>query len=197
MEMTDLKKRIPKRRASKKEIPDNFTQKAREPLEQLPEGEFPDQKFFYVKIFLVFVLFVFIVFDMRNDTVSKAEIEDVVKNVVTAAGFQEMQPAEARMVKRFYGLNPKDYEGAVLYAPGDNMDARELFVVKLKDVSQKNEVEDAVEERLETQLKSFEGYGAEQTALLEDHVLLTKGNYVFYIVGENAQTARRAFLNSL
>ena len=101
------------------------------------------------------------------------------------------------MVKRFYGLNPKDYEGAILYAPSDNMDAKELFLIKLTDVSQSDAVQDAIEERLDTQKKSFEGYGAEQTKLLNDHVLEVKGNYILYYVGGNTSKVRQAFLDSL
>lgn len=151
----------------------------------------------YIKIALAAVLVLFIVFDLSNEPDSSAQIETVAENVVKAAGLQSSEPAEARMVKRFYGLNPKDYEGAVLYAPVDNMDAHEMFLVKLKDDTQKKTVEDAIEERLDTQLKSFEGYGAEQTALLEKHVLSVKGNYVLYIVGEYAQEAQEAFAESL
>ena len=139
----------------------------------------------------------FIVLDLSDEPDSAVQIETVAENVVKAAGLQASEPAEARMVKRFYGLNPKDYEGAVLYAPVDNMDAHELFLVKLKDDTQKKTVKDAIEERLDTQLKSFEGYGAEQTALLEKHVLSVKGNYVLYIVGEYAEDAREAFAESL
>ncbi len=151
----------------------------------------------YIKIALVAVLVLFIALDMSDEPDSAAQIETVVENVVKAAGLQSSEPAESRMVKRFYGLNPKDYEGAVLYAPSDNMDAHELFLVKLKDSTQKKTVEDAIEERLDTQLKSFEGYGAEQTALLEKHVLSVKGNYVLYVVGEYAEDAQKAFAKSL
>jgi len=151
----------------------------------------------YIKGGLVVLLLVFIIFDMRKDTVSNAKIETVTKNVVTAAGFQDIEPAEGRMVKRFYGINPKDYNGVSLYVAGDNMDVHELLIVKLNDVSQKDSVEEAIEERLDTQLKSFEGYGAEQTALLKKHAQKTKGNYVFYMVGEKASDAQKAFVESL
>lgn len=151
----------------------------------------------YIKIALVAALLLFMILDVANDPISDAKIETVAEKVVKAADFQGMEQAEARMVKRFYGLNPKDYEGAVLYAPTDNMDAHELFLVKLEDVSQMKSVEDAIEERLDTQLKSFAGYGMEQTALLEKHVFMKKGNYVLYVVGEHAGDARKAFIESL
>lgn len=151
----------------------------------------------YIKCGLVILLLVFIIFDMRKDSISQARIESVTKHVVKAAKFQGIEPAENRMIKRFYGLNPQDYAGVVLYAPADNMDVHELLIVKLKDTSQKDMVEDAIEERLDTQLTSFEGYGAEQTALLKKHVLVSKGNYVFYMVGENVDNARKAFVDNL
>lgn len=151
----------------------------------------------YIKIALVAVLLLFVIFDLSDEPDSAVKLETVEQNVVEAAGLESSEPAEARMIKRFYGLNPKDYDGAVLYAPADNMDAHELFLVKLKDDTQKKAVEDAIEERLDTQLKSFEGYGAEQTALLEGHVLSEKGNYMLYIVGEYAEDAQKAFAESL
>lgn len=160
-------------------------------------GNRPRIPYIYIRAVLVAALLVFVIIDMLNDPVSSAEIETVTENVVKAAELQGMEQAEARMVKRFYGLNPKDYEGAVLYAPVDNMDAHELFLVKLNDVSQMRSVREAIEERLETQLKSFEGYGAEQTALLKKHVLVEKGNYVLYMVGEHAGDAQNAFIESL
>lgn len=153
--------------------------------------------FSIVKAALLVLLLVFIVWDLRGDSLSDADPQKVAEAVAKAGGFGEISPAEARMIKRFYGVNPNDYEGAVLYAPADNMDAHELFVVKMKDVSQKEALEKAINERLDTQLKSFEGYGAEQTALLKKHVLLVQGNFALYVVGEKATDAQKAFLDSL
>lgn len=151
----------------------------------------------YIKGGFVLILLTFIILDTGKDSVSNAKIETVTKNVVAAAGFQDIEPAEARMVKRFYGINPKDYDGVSLYVAGDNMDVHELLIVKLNDVSQQESVEASIEERLDTQLKSFEGYGAEQTALLKKSVLEIRGNYVFYMVGEKASDAQKAFIESL
>lgn len=151
----------------------------------------------YIKIALVVLLLGFIVFDMRRDPISNAQIDTVEKAVVSVSDFKDASSSENRMVRRFYGLNPKDYEGAILYAPSDNMDAKELFLIKLTDVSQSEAVQDAIEERLDTQKKSFEGYGAEQTKLLNDHVLEVKGNYILYYVGGNTSKVRQAFLDSL
>ena len=155
------------------------------------------KKYRYAKTILIIMLFVYIIWDLSSGGVSDADIESVAEAVVKAADISDPIPAENRMIKRFYGLNPNDYDGALLYAPTDNMDANELFLVKLSDVSQSESVIAAIDERLTTQKKSFEGYGAEQTKLLNDHVLQVEGNYILYAVGKHAQDARAAFLKSL
>ncbi len=189
--------RFPKVKLPVREEPERQTARQNPTEGTQPRRELPRLPYHYIKYALAALLLLFAVLDMANDPISSAGIESVAKQVVKAAEFQGMEQAEARMVKRFYGLNPKDYEGAVLYAPIDNMDAHEMFLVKLKDNSQKKQVQDAIRERLDTQLKSFEGYGAEQTALLKKHVLLEKGNFVLYVVGEHASDAQEAFVKSL
>ena len=101
------------------------------------------------------------------------------------------------MVKRLYGINANDYEGVTLYVSDSNMKVEELLIVKLKDVSQSEAVEAAIEGRLDKQLESFEGYGVEQSKLLKDHVLDVKGNYVLYVVDKKAKKADKAFQKSL
>lgn len=151
----------------------------------------------YIKYVLTVLLLIFIIIDVSGDKISKANFETVKKNVNKVSGFAEVPEAENRTIKRFYGLDPNDYEEIVLYAPQDDMAVDEMLIVKLKDVSQQEMVEQAVEQRLDTQLKSFEGYGAEQVALLKKHVLNVEGNYIFYMVGEKTQDAQKVFLDSL
>ena len=131
----------------------------------LKEVKNSEKYFSYIKIALVVLLLLFIVIDVKRDAESHSDINTVAAQVAKAADVGKESYAQERMIKRFYSLNPKEYEGAVLYAPKDNMDVNEIFIVKLKDKSQSETVEEAVQKRLETQLKSFEGYGAEQTAI--------------------------------
>ena len=128
---------------------------------------------------------------------SDAEISDVTAAVVATLDQTGFQEADAQMVKRLYGLNPADYSGVVLYAPVTNMDAQELLIVKLQDVAQQETVEEAVQARLKTQKASFDGYGAEQSALLKKAVVDVEGNYVLFVVGEQAGAAQSAFLQAL
>lgn|SRR5699024_8488216 len=142
------------------------------------------------------LLIFFIVFQVGNKS-SNASLESVSENVVGTLDLEGMQESNNRMFQKFYGLDAEDYEGVTLYSPASNMDAQELLIVKLKDTSQAEAVTEAINSRLETQMNSFEGYGIEQYAMLEDHVLDVQGNFILYVVHPNAGSADEAFRNSL
>lgn len=150
-----------------------------------------------IKYILILFLLAFIVSLLSSGEISDADIKDVSKQVVKAYGAKGLSAADNRMVKRLYGINANDYEGVTLYVSDSNMKVEELLIVKLKDVSQSEAVEAAIEGRLDKQLESFEGYGVEQSKLLKDHVLDVKGNYILYVVDKNAKKADKAFQKSL
>ena len=110
----------------------------------------------------------------------------------------EAQKADERMLRRLYGLNPSDYAEVVLYYPATNMGVEELLLVKLKDTAQTETVEAAIEARLTAQKQSFDGYGVEQTALLNNNAVTeVRGSYILFAVGVNAQAIRQAFLDAM
>lgn len=147
----------------------------------------------YIKYALTILVLVFIIVDVNGDKISTSDIETVKNEVNKVSGFANIPEAENRTIKRFYGLDPSEYEGIIAYVPQDDMAVDEMVIVKLKDTSQQEVVEQALEQRVDTQLKSFEGYGAEQVAILKKHVLNVEGNYIFYMVGENTKEAQKAF----
>lgn len=151
----------------------------------------------YVKYPLIVLLLVFIGSLLTDDDTSGAKIEIVTKAVSAKLDDKGLAPADNRMVKRLYGLNANDYEGLSLYVSDSNMKVEEFLIVKLKDVSQTDSVEAAVQARLDHQLESFEGYGPKQCKLLNDHITDIQGNYLFYVVHKNAKAADKAFQKSL
>ena len=150
-----------------------------------------------VKYILILLLTVFVMSLLGSGDISSAKMENVAGKVIQAVGTEELSEADNRMVKRFYGINANDYENVVLYVSDSNMEVEELLIVKLKDTAQSEEVEAAIDKRLNKQLESFEGYGPEQCKLLNDHVLDVKGNYILYVVDKNAKAADKAFQKSL
>ncbi len=145
----------------------------------------------------VILLLVYVFSLFGSGKTSSAAFEDVEKAVTQAVDTQTMIKAENRMIKRLYGLSAGDYEGIMLYYPTTNMGAEEILLVKLADTSQSESVAAAVNERLATQKKSFDGYGEAQTALLNAAVVDVQGNYILFVVNENAQAIDEAFRESL
>ena len=133
-----------------------------------------------------------------SGSVSKAEPEAVAEAVTATLDMSQMLRGDNKLIKRFYGLDPAQFESCILYYPTTNMMAEELLIVKLADTSQQDMVRKAAEKRIETQKTTFEGYGVEQFQMLtENAVIEVRGNYVLFVVAPNSAEARKAFLKAL
>ncbi len=129
----------------------------------------------------------------QTDNLSETSFEDMSAQVIAAADLDSMQSADAQMIRRLYGLDGSTYDGIMLYYPKTNMGAEELLVVKMTDPSQAEGLRAAIEKRLETQINSFEGYGAEQTAMLKNSVIEIRGNYALFCSAEKPAPVLEAF----
>lgn len=144
---------------------------------------------------LTVFLLIFLVGSAPDTNIPLEELEAVTAPQLLEG---EAQKADERMLRRLYGLNPSDYAEIVLYYPASNMGVEELLLVKLNDSTQAESVEAAIETRLAAQKQSFDGYGVEQTALLNNNAVTeVRGRYILFAVGVNAQAIRQAFLDAL
>ncbi|MBP5254613.1 MAG: DUF4358 domain-containing protein [Lachnospiraceae bacterium] len=117
------------------------------------------------------------------DDLPLTDLEQAVLSSCTLTG---MEKAGDMRLKRAFGLNAADYDSYIYYAPDNTMSVNELLVVKLPDEARADEVLAAAEARIETQKKNFDGYGTDQTALLQDARVLQEGPYVIFAVGQDA-----------
>lgn len=134
---------------------------------------------------------------LSSNRESNADFSTVQEAVLSAADLTPMAEGDNQTIKRLYGLSASDFEGIMLYYPTTNMGAEELLLIKLKDVSQQEDVKSAIESRIETQKKSFDGYGVDQYAMLEKAVIEAQGNYVLLVVAADPAPVRKAFLGAL
>ncbi len=133
-----------------------------------------------------------------GDTVSNAEPTEVAAAVTQTLDMTNMLEGDNKLVKRFYGLDPSQFEACILYYPTTNMMAEELLIVKLSDMSQQEAVRAAVEQRIATQKTTFEGYGVEQFELLSSNAVVeVRGNYILFVVSAASAEARSAFLGAI
>lgn len=147
----------------------------------------------FMKWVLIVTLAVILISGRLSNRISSTDFGTMAQAVTGAVDLTPMQEADNQMLKRLYGLDGASYDGILLYYPTTNMGAEELLLVKMKDTSQAAEVQAAMENRLATQKKSFDGYGAEQTAILEKSIIKVRGNYALFISAADPAAVRQAF----
>ena len=113
-------------------------------------------------------------------------LTDVDQMLTENFSVEGMEPAKDMRFKRSYGLNSADYEEILYYVPDNTMSVNEFLVVKCFDEADTTDVVTACEERIAAQKRSFDGYGTNQTALLNQAELYVAGRYVCLFVSEHA-----------
>ena len=149
------------------------------------------------KYLMVIALIAYVVLLVSGEGDNTVSVDTIQKNIEKSVSLKGMKKGSSQDLKKYYGLNANDYAGTMLYIPDDVMSVNEILVVKVKDKSQVEDVEKAVEERLSTQKKSFEGYGVKPTRLLHSAIDETRGYYILLAVSKDADRIEAAFKNSI
>lgn len=153
-------------------------------------------KFLTFTLLLILILFTGCSSESKNT--EKPSVSKIISNIETEIPLDFVSKSDnTKSLKRFFSLNPSDYEEVILFTPASSMDVKELMIIKLKDSIQIDLVETAIESRITKQIESFSGYGPEQCALLDDYVLKIKNNYIFYSVGEQSEDMKKIFVDSI
>lgn len=159
------------------------------------DGQFHVLKRIRYGILLLLLVYIGLIFSSKGD--SSTPFDTVEKAVKKAASDKELKKADARELKRLYGLNEKELEDVSLYYTQATMGVNELLLVRVKEESEIGEVEDAVKTRRDTQIDNFDGYGAEQVKLLQESVIKARGRYLLFVVSPKAEHVEKAFRKSL
>lgn len=150
-----------------------------------------------LKYLMVAALIAYVVFLVMREGDNTVTVDVIEKNITKAVKMDGMKKGTTQDLKKYYGLNANDYDGMMLYIPDDVMSVNEVLIIKVKDESQTESVEKAVESRVDTQEKNFEGYGVEQTKLIHSAITDTKGYYVLLAVSKDADQIDTAFKKSI
>lgn len=150
-----------------------------------------------LKYLMVVLLIIYVVFLVTREGDNTVSVDTIEKNITKAVKLEGMKKGITQDLKKYYSLNANDYEGISLYIPDDVMSVNEILVIKVKNESQIETVEKAVESRVNTQEKNFEGYGVEQTKLIHAAIIETRGRYVLLAVSKDADRIDAAFKKSI
>ena len=120
--------------------------------------------------------------------ISSVTIDKVQPTLEQYLESENISLVSSRSVNQDYGLRSDDYDGILLYESKESTEVNEIMVVKVKSSFQREEVQKAMEKRIEKRIKVFEGYGPDQTALLKESRIRDKKGYVVLIISPNAET---------
>ena len=153
---------------------------------ELRKRGFSVRKVFFAELIAVLALaavMFLLLYKKEPKDVSLTAVDDMFIRSFSTEG---MEPARDMRFKRSYGLNAADYEEVLYYVPDNTMSVNEFLIVKCFDSADTADVVSACEERIAAQKRSFDGYGTNQTALLNQAELYVSGRYVCLFVSEHA-----------
>lgn len=129
--------------------------------------------------------------------VSRKSFDEVSAAVSKAVDTDVFSEQDSQALKRNFGLNSSEYSGVLYYTSVSGISAEEVLLIQVADSSQISQVMAALEERVESRQKDFEGYAPEQADLLENARQTVRGSYIFFVVSENADRYMKTFADSL
>lgn len=149
------------------------------------------------KIVMIIILIIFLVVvyssaDAKNISMSK--IENAFK---AKTDLEQMQKCNSRQLKEFVNLDSSNYASVMYYKSKESLDVSEILIVKAKNRSDLDAVQDAVDERINSQISTFDSYGPSQVAMLKNAVVVKKGKYLFYCVSKNPDKYEEVFKHAI
>lgn len=143
-----------------------------------------------------FILALTIVLSVMLSACSSSNNEAVVEtNLTPKEMIDEMlakveQPSlmevEEDMVAQLYHLAPSLLEDYSIRMPMMNVKSNEIAILKVKDAKDISTVETAVKERATDIQKQFEQYLPDQYENAQNYKLVTKGNYILFVISESS-----------
>ena len=104
-----------------------------------------------------------------------------------------MVESDSDKLKKLYDIDADKIEGFKLYTAKTNIEANELLILKVKDKEDIDGINEAINDRIETQSNSFKDYLPDESYLIENHILKSNGNYIVFIISEEAEQIENAF----
>lgn len=149
------------------------------------------------KAFFVIVLAAFLIFIYTGQNADDVPMDEIEQQLIEHTELADMSKCSNRTLMQFYGLDYEQFQEYMYYKSGKALSVEELLIVKAKDKSDLNSVKDAAESRIQSQIKTYEGYGPEQVAMLKKAIVYTRGNYLFCCIAEKPEVYKEVFADAI
>ncbi|MHA6482938.1 DUF4358 domain-containing protein [Paenibacillus sp. strain BS8-2] len=117
----------------------------------------------------------------------------VIDELVDSSNRPAFIEPDATMLQDMYQLDAGLFQDYVVLMPMMNISTTEFAVFQVKDVEDIPAVEEGIKKRAAAVQKSFEQYLPDQYENAKNYKLVTKGNFVFFVIAEDAEDVAAKF----
>ncbi len=142
---------------------------------------------------LVMILSTFVILRSLGIVHFKApDFAQIQRAVEASADPQTMVSGDEAALRKNYGINARDLEAFIYYAPRSAMDASEILILQAKNESSLGSWRSVIDARRSTRADMYRNYRPEEALLLEDSQLKVQGNFLIFISARNVSEVQAA-----
>ncbi len=131
-----------------------------------------------------------------NSGKKNLDITNTVNKIKTEINFPEMVEISKNDVSNYYDFNISDVEDIYLSINASGGFPDEIAIVKVYSSNSIKYIKESLEKRKQQLIKTFENYQPNEMYKLNQSVIVSKDNYIAFIVSSNSNQAKNIFLNS-
>ncbi len=151
----------------------------------------------YFEILCAVVLVVFIGAMLAGNAGSSKTAQEVFTPVTEQVDLDSLMVRDNTVLVKEFSFGEKDVENVIYISSDSVMEVRELLLVEAKTSEDVQRITELIKNRVEAKKALFKNYAPEQSALLENFVLIRKGKFIFYTVYDEPEKLARAFKKAL
>ena len=153
------------------------------------------QRFF--EILCTVLLAVFIAAMLAGNAGSSKTAEQVFEPVIEQVDLEVLKVRDDKVRVKEFSCGEKDVENVIYISSDSVMEVRELLLVEVKSTEDVQKITELIKSRVESKKALFKNYAPEQSALLDNYVLVKKGTFILYTVYDSPEKIVKAFKKAL
>ncbi len=128
-----------------------------------------------------------------NKAEKEPSIDEIEKNISEAVDLSNMKKVDSHKLEKLYDIHSDELEDFLLYTADTNIKADEMLILKVADEKDISDIQDRISNRIEEQSNSFKDYLPDEYYLIEKHVLKSNGQYILFVISEDAEKIESIF----
>lgn len=153
------------------------------------------QRFF--EILCAVLLAVFIAAMLFQNAGPSKSAEQVFNSVAEQVDLEALRVRDDKVLVKEFSFGEKDVENVIYISSDSVMEVRELLLVEVKSTDDIQKITELIRSRAESKKALFKNYAPEQSALLENYVLVKKGKFILYTVYDSPEKLVEAFKKAM